>query len=190
MKKIISEHDKLLIISPHADDEVLGCGGFMLKAKQVGAEQLIVYATIGGFCNAGSITDRENECNSLLHEVGAAHRVLITGMDAMLDTVPSVTLTTALDAVISSFKPSIVFLPYKSRHQDHVKVNECAIASLRLRDDWQPSMILQYEYPFVADEMNCFNPNLYIDISNTIEQKVELFNKYRSQIKPQPSPLN
>jgi len=38
---------RLLIIAPHPDDEVYGCGGTMAKAKALGAEVYVLYLSVG-----------------------------------------------------------------------------------------------------------------------------------------------
>jgi len=43
----ISSEDRILVLAPHPDDEVLGAGGLLLEAKEKGAETLIVIATNG-----------------------------------------------------------------------------------------------------------------------------------------------
>ena len=39
---------KILVIAPHADDEILGCGGYLLHQKQIGADIHIVIGALGG----------------------------------------------------------------------------------------------------------------------------------------------
>lgn len=39
---------KILVIAPHGDDEVLGCGGYMLDQIKRGAEVHVLFATMGG----------------------------------------------------------------------------------------------------------------------------------------------
>lgn len=49
--KIIQDFDKILIISPHPDDEVLGCGGLITKFNRRNKEVFIIYLTKGENCN-------------------------------------------------------------------------------------------------------------------------------------------
>ncbi len=52
-------HDRLLIIAPHPDDEVLGCGGLMATAAAQGIPVKVVYLTAGdGFAAAAALTAR------------------------------------------------------------------------------------------------------------------------------------
>ncbi|MFN7161507.1 MAG: PIG-L deacetylase family protein [Fimbriimonadales bacterium] len=52
-------HDRLLIIAPHPDDEVLGCGGLIASAAAQGVAVKVVYLTAGdGFVAAAALTTR------------------------------------------------------------------------------------------------------------------------------------
>ncbi|MCX7924631.1 MAG: PIG-L family deacetylase [Fimbriimonadales bacterium] len=51
--------DRLLIIAPHPDDEVLGCGGLIATAATAGVPVKVVYLTAGdGFAAAAALTSR------------------------------------------------------------------------------------------------------------------------------------
>ena len=54
-------NDKLLVIAPHADDEVLGCGGLISKIKDDGGKVFVL------IFNVGSIEKHDNK-NSLKKE--------------------------------------------------------------------------------------------------------------------------
>lgn len=182
---------KILVLAPHADDEVLGCGGYLLHQAQNGAEIQVVVATIGGNDIRQNIDIRKREFSSVLHKLNATGLCLFEGLDAMLDTIPSFDLISRIDKIIDDFRPDEVFLSYKSRHQDHIKLYDCALASFRLREGYQPKLIALYEYPFVEDGLDTvLGGKMYHNITDNISDKVELFNLYASQIRRSPSPLN
>jgi len=45
---INSKNEKLLIIAPHADDEILGCYGLIKKIKNSGGKVYVQILTLGG----------------------------------------------------------------------------------------------------------------------------------------------
>ncbi len=66
----LAAHDRLLIIAPHPDDEVLGCGGLIASAAQQGIPVQVVYLTCGdGFTAAAALATRSmpesRECLAL-----------------------------------------------------------------------------------------------------------------------------
>ena len=182
---------KILVLAPHADDEVLGCGGYLMHQKAEGAIIMIVVATIGGTDKRQNIDERKDEFLNVLNEIGAEGKVLYYGKDALLDTVTAFELTSRIDKIIDEFRPDEVFLSYKSRHQDHIKLYDCALASFRLREGYQPKLIALYEYPFVQDGLEPVKGGkMYHDISDVIDRKIAVFNLYKSQVRQSPSPLN
>lgn len=187
----MNNRKKILVLAPHADDEVLGCGGYLMHQIAEGAQVCIVIATIGGTDKRQVESERKEEFLDVLDELGAEGRVLLYGKDAMLDTVPAYELTSRIDNIIDEIRPDEVFLSYKSRHQDHIKLYDCAIASFRLREGYQPKLIALYEYPFVQDGLEQVKGGkMYHDITDVIDRKAELFNLYKSQVRKSPSPLN
>lgn len=182
---------KILVIAPHADDEVLGCGGYLLHQKQQGAEIGIVIGTIGGADKRQNIVQRKEELESVCKALDASLEILFFNKDALMDTVPSYNITRRLDEIIDQFRPDEVFINYRSLHQDHIKMYDCALASIRLREGYSPKMVALYEYPFAATHIGSIGGGyLYHDISDCIEEKVALFEKYATQIRESPSPLN
>ena len=182
---------RILVIAPHADDEVLGCGGYLLHQRDLGAEIRIVIATIGGTDKRQPFPERLKEFRSVCDILHAEGKYLYPNKDAMLETELSFDITSKLDAEIDAFRPNEIFVNCLSRHQDHIKLYHCAMASLRLREGYKPDFVALYEYPFSTDSFELPNGGkAYHDVSNNIEEKIKLFSLYASQIRKTPSPLN
>ena len=182
---------KILVIAPHADDEVLGCGGYLIHEKALGAEIRLVIGTIGGTDRRQDYETRMAEFRSVCEALDASSVVPYKNMDAMMDTLPAFDITTKLDHIIDSFRPDEIFINYRSLHQDHIKLYECALASVRLREGYSPRLVALYEYPFATTQVGPIGGGfMYHDISDCIEEKVALFEKYATQIRETPSPLN
>lgn len=182
---------KILVIAPHADDEVLGCGGYLLHQRDLGAEIRLVIGTIGGSDRRQPFSDRLKEFRAVCEALKADGKYLYANMDAILENIPSFEITTKLDKEVDEFRPNEIFVNCLSRHQDHIKLYHCAMASLRLREGYKPDFVALYEYPFSTDSFELPNGGkAYHDISDNIEDKINLFNLYGSQIRKSPSPLN
>ena len=187
----MSKKKRILVIAPHADDEVLGCGGYLLHQAEEGAAICILIGTVGGKDKRQNFKVREREFMDVLQAIGAKGQFLFKNMDAMLDTVPSFDLTKKIDYYIDLLRPDEIFINYRSRHQDHIKMYDCAMASIRLREGYMPKFVALYEYPFVSDGLDIVRGGkVYHDISDVIQSKVELFKLYGSQVREAPSPLN
>lgn len=181
---------KILILSPHADDEILGCGGYMLKEIAQGAQVHVVYGTIGGDDVRQNFDERMAETKAVAAAVGFTFDVLYYHRDTLLDTIPARDIITAIDKHIAQFEPDEVFVNYPSNHQDHIKLYECTRTAMRLKEGYMPPFFALYEYPFISSTDRLNGGTLYLDITDCIEQKVELFHLYKSQVKLSPSPLN
>ncbi len=181
---------KILVIAPHGDDEVLGCGGYMLDQIKRGAEVHVLFATMGGVDVRQPLDKRLAEVECVARATGYKYDIIIKIMDAMLDTIPSRDLISAIDKKIAEFQPDEVFVNYPSNHQDHIKLYQCAKAAMRLKEGFMPSFFALYEYPFITYNDVLQGGLFYFDITEYIDKKVELFYLYKTQIKHSPSPLN
>ena len=183
---------KILVISPHADDEVLGCGGYLLHESKKGAEIHIAIVTIGGTDKLQKYDVRVKEFLSVCNVLNARGYCFYENKDAELDSVSHKDLTTKIDDLINKIKPDELFIPFKSRHQDHIIVYDCAMASIRLRIGYNPKFVALYEYPFITGDLQNIvrGGNMFHDITDVINEKIDLFKYYRSQVKQSPSPLN
>lgn len=187
----MNDKKRILVIAPHADDEVLGCGGYLIHEKARGAEILLVIGTIGGTDRRQDYDTRMAEFNAVCSALGARGEVLYKNMDAMMDTLPAFDITSRLDRIVDDFRPEEIFINYRSLHQDHIKLYECALASVRLREGYSPRLVALYEYPFATTQVGPIGGGfMYHDISDCIEGKVALFELYATQIRETPSPLN
>ena len=187
----MSKEKKILVIAPHADDEVLGCGGYLLHQAEEGAKIHIVIGTIGGTDKRQNYEVRLKEFQDVCVALQCKGYHIYKNKDAILDTVSSFDLTKAIDGYIDSIRPDEIFINYKSRHQDHIKMYDCAMASLRLREGYMPKFVALYEYPFVSDGLDIVRGGkVYHDITDVMKAKIEMFKLYKSQVREAPSPLN
>lgn len=182
---------KTLIIAPHVDDEVLGCGVTMLKD-----DCDVVIMAIGNYQKYGhrehtTVFDRKQEMLEMHEYLGVKNTTVLTNLEGKLDTLPESELVSKLDAILLSNYDRI-FIPYPSLHIDHQVTYRVALAAMRLREGkQQESQVLVYEYPFI----NTFDttPTGCVYLPHTqdeLESKIEAFAFCKSQIKESPSPLN
>ena len=182
---------RILVISPHADDEVLGCGGYLASQRDKGSEIHIAYATIGIKGDHDKEAVRVAEAEEVCRRLHASHQILIEDCDGELDMVPTRFFVTQYDAIFDWFRPDELFINYPSWHQDHKKVYDSAMAALRYRQGFMPPFVALYEYPFILNQnINVSGGLWYHDIADSLDEKLELFKIYKSQIKQSPSPLN
>jgi LmbE family N-acetylglucosaminyl deacetylase len=181
---------KNLIIAPHADDEVLGCGNFMLKNK---CDVLIMgvssYVNFKGDYILAS--DKMKEIAACHKFLGVGETFIFSEKEGHLDSLPEYEIVTYLDDLLKSNYDRI-FLPYPSRHIDHRVTYNAVMAALRLREGKpQEKEVYLYEYPFVQTTDALTSGGVYLPCTLLeLEQKIDAFMFYVTQTKQKPSPLN
>jgi len=129
---------RLLIIAPHMDDEILGCGGLILRHKDRSRIHCI-YATDGAqsptplLSWTGSIEPnireiRRSEALDVMQNVGIPedNLVFLDFPDGALAR-NMTRFRLKLEQELSRINPDIVLVPFRyDLHSDHVAVNRCA----------------------------------------------------------------
>jgi N-acetylglucosamine malate deacetylase 1 len=188
--------NKVLVIAPHLDDEVLGCGGTIARYVAHGDEVHILVITYGD----PEIYPPEEELQTR-QELKAAHEILGTSSVQFLDfpapkldTFPGYKLADAVSGIIRSLQPDILYLPHRGDiHADHRVVYQAGMVAARPINACSVRQIFCYETlsetewasPF-GDE--AFIPTVFVDITNYLEQKLKAMACYHSQIKESPHP--
>ena len=167
-----------LIISPHVDDEVLGCGGILnsnhfilhcgLAENQLHGEEFI------------SRTHRIKEFKEIEQEAGCSSKLL----DHPVNNYLCNDLIADLEKGINNIKPDKIYLPNPSYNQDHKAVYDAALIALRPHDiNFFVQKVLIYEQPqdFWSSGRPVFNPNYFVPID--INKKISLYQKITSQVR-------
>lgn len=199
----ITAQDRLLVISPHPDDEALGCGGLIGKCLKEKAKTLILYIAVG---QSRQLVTGNTEANSRQQEIkyvekllGTETRTVYVGAEfCRLDVVPQKDITEKIEDVIENWKPTIVTVPASSSYnQDHRAVWEASMTALRpvpknLRH--MPSLILEYYEPYLWSSREQKQPTVYLDLEqkykkgNLLDFKIALYKCHKTQVREDPFP--
>ncbi|WP_306367659.1 PIG-L deacetylase family protein [Nocardiopsis sp. CC223A] len=174
--------ERILVFAPHPDDETLGCGGLMSKAKAGGAEVFVQFMTVGdtadqspkGFSTA---EERYAEIKKVADHFGWDDWHMALPGDEYhlrLDAVPRVNLTQIIESSsplsVSRLRPTVVIAPHRtSYNQDHQVTAEAVHTALRPSDRelrHHPRLVLAYEE--AADQWRLEqapSPNLIVELS-------------------------
>lgn len=185
---------RVLVVAPHPDDEVLGPGGTVAKLAAGGAEVGVVIVTKTGpplFTHDVLETGRR-EARAAHHVLGVKETRFLSFPAAGLDTVPHWEVNAALSEVFRDLQPSMVFVPFAGDvHLDHQLAFLSTLVCCRPTSSAAPRSIYAYETlsetnwnaPYLAPG---FLPNVFVDISDHLETKLEAMRQYASQVKPFP----
>lgn len=184
----------VLILSPHADDAELGCGGYISRVAKAGGRVIVALATVGDieFLHLGrsvKSSERLDEFYASMEVLGVKDtHVLTEGLDSNLNTFPQGKMVAMLDKLQHDYQPDEVLIPLPSSHQDHKYCWEVGVAATRPSNSRKtPTMVAAYEYPLSCwgDGANAssFKGGVYVDVTQTWADKVLALSKYVSQMR-------
>ena len=186
-----------LVIAPHPDDETLGCGGTLLRARAEGDEIFwLIVTSISedeGF-TIERVENRSLEINKVSEAYGFNDTIQLQFPTSMLDSVPIKELVTAIGNATKKIAPTDIYLPHRrDAHTDHSVVFDAAISvSKWFRYDTVERTYVyetQSETDFdIAPDSSGFRPNVFVDISRYIEQKVQIAGIFESEFSTHPFP--
>lgn len=159
----------ILCIGAHPDDIELGCGGTMIKAAKEGHRIFMYVLTRGGA--SGDPLQRTRELIASAHYVGAEK----LWADSFEDSKMTVTskLINHIEYFIHKAAPDIILThSLDDYHHDHRAIAEATMEASRFSQN-----VLAYEVPITKK----FTPHAYYDISDVLEEKVELIKIFESQ---------
>lgn len=166
---------KTVIISPHCDDEVLGCGGILNNRK---GNTFVYYLGVDVF----HVVKREIRVN----EVESVARLL--GFDFeigsnVVNFYQREVLINQITDLINEIKPEEIFIPNPAYNQDHKEVYDACIIALRPHDlnHFIPNVYVYEVDQYLLWGKNEFEPNYFEKID--IDKKIEAYKLHKSQVR-------
>ena len=189
---------KILILSPHADDEILGCGGLISKFSKLNYEINVLIMTNA---NKGAPEIfKSKEIKMLRKEAKIANnfigskRLFFENLPAInLNNYPVYKISMIINKYIKDINPEIILIPSANDiHDDHKIIFKAAKVSMRPNKKSNLKKILSYEVLSETEwneDGKSFNPNYFVCLTKSdINNKVKAFLKYKSQVKKFPHP--
>ena len=142
---------KILVIAPHADDEVLGCGATIAKACANGDE---VYVLI---CTNASVGAPELFSSDIIRQIRTealeAHSLLgvketffLEFPAPVLDQYPRYKMSNEMSGIIRKIGAETVYIPHRGDcHKDHAIIHECAMVACRPLANCKVKHVYAYE---------------------------------------------
>ena len=186
---------KILVVSPHPDDETLAAGGTILRYKKEGKKVYWLNITNVkeeyGYSKERVISrNKEIDRVNKLYNFDGFYNL---GLEpAGLDKYSKGELIGKISEVVKEVKPNVVILPYKyDVHSDHELVYDCVYSCTK-----------SFRHPFVkkvlameiisetdfASYEHGFIPNYFVDISAHLDKKIEVLQIYESELGAHPFP--
>ena len=177
---------------------MLGCGGTLLRRKSEGAILgwvIMTKISEDTGWSKNSIQERENEIEQVRKGLGVQpeHLFQLEFPTTKLDTFPMGELIAKVSEVFQTFQPEEVFIPHQGDvHSDHRITFEAVSACTKWFRYPSVKRVLAYETlsetEFSLDPSQTFRPNVFVDISPFLKQKLELLRIYASELGVFPFP--
>ena len=179
----------VLVIAPHRDDETLGAGGTILKRKAAGDRVSVCVVTAKEGGEWGPLTKRVHaEMQEAFAYLGVDEYIGLPFGPLAIDHAPRKEVNKAIyDAVLRTGAEEVYIPHWGDMQKDHQIVTEAAMVALRPKSGLPVRRIYAYEplsetglhYPS-ADK--AFIPDVFEDISEFLEKKLEALRIYGSQV--------
>jgi LmbE family N-acetylglucosaminyl deacetylase len=160
----------VLAIGAHPDDLEFGCAGTLSRFVQKGNSVYLMILTDG--MRGGASPQRRDEQIKAAELLGAKDLFWAGFQDTRLAFYDDVIIK--IEEAIKKTKPAFVFVhSNRETHQDHRHANACTISASRNIPN-----VLFYEGPSSFE----FEPNVYVDIQDCIEKKMDLLKTHQTQV--------
>ena len=182
---------KILIIAPHPDDETLGCGGTILKHKNEGDK--IHWLIVTNYLKThNAYQERQHEIQDVSKAYCFDSIVNLNIETTTLDNIAMSKLINLFKEQIEKIKPNVIYVPHiNDIHTDH----QIVARAMNSFSKW-------FRYPYInqiniyetISETNFnfnesqFAPNLFVDITDYLQKKIDISKIYASEIAEHPFP--
>ena len=193
---------KILVVAAHPDDEILGCGATAARLVQEGCD--VYFAILGE-----GITSRHQERGaadekqlSLLQEhaqeagrvIGVREVLLHKLPDNRLDAVPLLEVVKLVEDLVARLKPQVVYTHHGGDlNVDHGVIHRAVLTATRpvagqpVREVYAFEVPSSTEWAFQRLEP-VFRPNVFVDVTHTLEKKITAMSCYRTESRQFPHP--
>lgn len=190
--------NNILVVAAHPDDEVLGCGGTIAKLAKEGHSIFTLILGEGVTSRNISKIKGKKEMKILQKSTIKANKLLgvkrvffYNFPDNKFDSVPLLEIVKDVEEIKNQIRPKIIFTHYeKDLNIDHRITYQAVITATRpikgetVRGIYSFEILSSTEWSYPL----CFSPNVFYDISGTIDSKLRALEEYKNELKGYPHP--
>lgn len=187
---------RVVAVVAHPDDEVLGVGGALARHASDGADVTVLVVADGA---TSRYPDAMLEALQIAGQRAAlclgSHDIRFAGLpDQRLDGLPLIDITQRVEALLDEVVPDVVYTHFPGDvNLDHVTVARATWTACRPYQRPGLNEILAFEtpsstewgWPSLGDH---FSPNVFVDVSETIDAKIAAMACYDSELRLAPHP--
>ncbi|MDR0581179.1 MAG: PIG-L family deacetylase [Holosporaceae bacterium] len=191
---------RVLIIAAHPDDEVLGCFATIARLIKEGYEAYTLIlgygksARGGGEVNLAELETLQNEMRNANKVVGIKEVFSADFPDNAFDSVPLLEIVKKIEEVKRKILPEIVFTHHIGDiNIDHQITHNAVLTATRPKPGETVKVVYAMEVPSSTEwnsysKETAFVPNVFFDVSETIDLKIQALAEYKSELMSYPHP--
>ncbi len=181
----------ILVLAAHPDDEVLGCGGTVALHARAGDEVVSIVVCEGESLRYGpGGVGQAEHARAAAQTLGVRDLRILGFGDQRLDTIRLTDVIDPLVSVVREVRPQIVYCQYGGDvNRDHQLLFQAVLVATRPTEDFihgvyafDTASSTEWAYP------RAFVPDTWVDISSTLEVKLDAMACYKSELRPYPHP--
>jgi LmbE family N-acetylglucosaminyl deacetylase len=192
----------ILVVAAHPDDEVLGCGGTIARLAREGHDVYIAVLgegatarhSIEGEADRALVKELHTQSREAARFLGA-RQVYMHGLpDNRFDTVPLLGVVKIIEDLIERLKPEVIYTQHGGDlNIDHSITYRAALTATRPMTGGAVKELYAFEVPSATEWAfqqfaPPFQPNVFVDISGTLEDKIRAMEIYNGEMRPFPHP--
>ncbi|MBI2094409.1 MAG: PIG-L family deacetylase [Candidatus Omnitrophica bacterium] len=192
---------KIVVVAAHPDDEVLGCGGTIARESAKHEVYIVILGEgIQARYNRPHSVSRKSQA-ALEAQARAAAKILGAASirferlpDNQFDTVPLLTIVKRLESYFQKLKPEVIYTHHPGDlNIDHVLTHRAVLTASRPIKGSSVRDVLAFEVPSSSEWAfqrlgEVFRPNIFVDISATLERKLAAMGCYAGEVRVAPHP--
>lgn len=185
----------VVVVSPHPDDETLGAGGTLLKLKQEGNKIYWINVTNvdnGSGWDKSFVEMRQLQISKVIMKYGFDDYFDLRFEPCSLENIDRSSLIGSISKTFQIIKPNWIIIPNpQDAHTDHKIVYEACMTCSKIFRYPYVKKITVMEIPSETDfskEGEAFSPNYYVDITETLDDKLDVMKIYDTELGEPPFP--
>ncbi|MBU5299939.1 PIG-L family deacetylase [Clostridium sporogenes] len=197
----MNNKNKVLVIVAHPDDEILGVGATIARHVKNDDECFAIILGEGMTSRYNTRELADSVKVEKLHEdtykaakiIGYKKVYMENLPDNRFDSVPLLDIIKMVEKHIENIKPDIIYTHFgEDLNIDHKITFEAVLTATRPIGDEYVKEVYAFETvsstEWNFDSISSFKPNYFIDVTETLNEKLKAMECYRSELKEFPHP--